>query len=219
MTLDGFTFPDFVRRCFRCGDPIDDHAWGFFVNARKPDRFEVLCSSCEPKQRDSWPGGAPFSKTFYAETYGRLTINDRRLWLASRFDAILRLLPLVSKQHVLDLTAWSGETADVRVQDVARGDRPASMLMDRLFISLHDASAEVKRFWRSYGAPLPSEYVWDHRGVSHFDTRRILTLVLEARLRRADTQYHYPTYERRMHIVHVAEQAWYVWIDRAIWEY
>lgn len=125
MTLDGFTFPDFVRRCFRCGDPIDDHAWGFFVNARKPDRFEVLCSSCEPKQRDSWPGGAPFSKTFYAETYGRLTINDRRLWLASRFDAILRLLPLVSKQHVLDLTAWSGETADVRVQDSFHSTTPA----------------------------------------------------------------------------------------------
>jgi hypothetical protein len=164
-------------------------------------------------------GKPPFSRTFYADKYGQLKINDKRLWLTNRFREVLRLLPVLSKEAFLGTTVFSGECEDVKICDVVSGYRPAILAWDALSASLKDATNRVRCFWRVYGTALPEPYVWDCRRITGYDLPRLLTLSLGARLRRADINYHYETYSKDLHVAHIAPDAWYVWADSAIWEH
>ncbi len=220
MDISDFEFPDFRRSCFKCGTSISDYEWGFYINARNPNRFECLCKSCEPEKNDVWIDGFhPFSKTFYADTYGRLEINYQRLWWSYRFKEILSRLPVISKDRFYSITVDSNDFADVMIKDLIAKKPIPSVTWAGFYLSLKKVTHRVRLFWNSFGTQLPHPYIWDCRLISHFDIRRILTISLRARDMYADTNYGYTFYPKYMYVARIDIEAWYVWIEKANWEY
>jgi hypothetical protein len=161
------------RSCYACGAPVpigtrfDRYlAINYFaLNARKPNRFELLCKACAPVDRSAYfRNCTPFSGTVYADKEGRLHIEDSLIRRASQFAEILSLMFVMAEEEFAGIEmgrAWSDDPRD----DL--GFRPAALLEEQLhrltlppkglFLSPKMLAVDLIRWWKGRIA-LP--YLW-----------------------------------------------------------
>lgn len=211
MDIRQFQFPEIHKVCFNCAAPIEGHAPFkghrlFYINVSNPNRFELLCDSCQPREHTYIPGHKPFEKIIFADEYGCLQANVGCIFLCRRFRHILSLMPLIREDEFRNISLFYSDWINnyYKMEDLLNGKLvflPGNM-EGWLFRSLNRAALCVTSFWKEF-VPSPLK----KRQINFWGPILRLDLIIE---------HHNYNEFKTMQIAHIDENAWYVLIDKFI---